>query len=114
MGRVLVDDEAQVSLSGDQDAVGGLASAGSDPALGDRAHPGYARKDGHHAGTEGGEDRVEGLGEVAGRKLEQGCDHGAVPAGEDGLGTAALQDGQLVPEHQYLDVLGRGGADQQT
>ncbi|MFH8387075.1 hypothetical protein ACH4E7_40210 [Kitasatospora sp. NPDC018058] len=48
------------------------------------------------------------------QESEQGCDHGTVPAGEDGLRVAALQDGQLVSEHQYLDVLGRRGASQQT
>ena len=45
---------------------------------------------------------------------KQGCEHRTVPAGEIGLGAAALQDGQLVPEHQYLDILGRGRAGQQA
>ncbi|MFF3469198.1 hypothetical protein [Streptomyces sp. NPDC002619] len=45
---------------------------------------------------------------------EQGCEHCTVPAGENGLGAAALQDGQLVPEHQYLDILGRAGAGRQA
>ncbi|MFE5021769.1 hypothetical protein ACFRAO_00175 [Streptomyces sp. NPDC056656] len=62
---VLVDDETQMSFARDQDAVGGLASACSHPALGDRVHPGHARQDGHHSGANGGEDRVEPLGEVA-------------------------------------------------
>lgn len=44
----------------------------------------------------------------------QGGEHRTVPAGEGGLGVAALQDGQLVPEHQYLDILGRGGVGQQA
>jgi len=48
------------------------------------------------------------------QEAEQGCEHRAVPAAEGGLGVAALQDGQLVPEHQYLDVLGRGGPRQQA
>ncbi|MFE7393749.1 hypothetical protein [Streptomyces sp. NPDC057582] len=48
------------------------------------------------------------------QQSEQGCEHRSVPAAEGGLGTAALQDGQLVPEHQYLDILGRGGPRQQA
>ncbi|GGJ60039.1 hypothetical protein GCM10010121_083340 [Streptomyces brasiliensis] len=48
------------------------------------------------------------------QQSEQDGEHGAVPAGEGWLGTAALQDGQLVPEHRYLDILGRGGGSQQA
>jgi hypothetical protein len=55
----LVDDEAQMSFIGDQDAAGGLAPAGSHPALSNRVHPGHARQDGQHLGAGGGEDRVE-------------------------------------------------------
>lgn len=77
VGGVLVDDEAKVAFSGDQEAVGGLASAGSDPALGDRVHPGHAGKDRHHAGAESGEDRIEGLSEVAGVVADQVPDTGS-------------------------------------
>ncbi|WP_326793570.1 hypothetical protein OHA79_46765 (plasmid) [Streptomyces sp. NBC_00841] len=49
-----------------------------------------------------------------GQQAEQGREYRAVSAGEGWLGVAALQDGQLVPEHQYLDILGRGGAGQQA
>ncbi|MEV6056659.1 hypothetical protein [Streptomyces sp. NPDC052107] len=45
---------------------------------------------------------------------EQGGEHRAVPAGEGWLEAAALQDGQLVPEHQYLGILGRRRAGQQA
>jgi hypothetical protein len=38
---VLVDDEAEVVLSGDQDAVGCLTAARSDPALRDGVHSRY-------------------------------------------------------------------------
>ncbi|MGX4695475.1 hypothetical protein [Streptomyces sp. JNUCC 63] len=48
------------------------------------------------------------------RQAEQGGEHRAVPAGEGWLGAAALQDGQLVPQHQYLGILGRGGAGRQA
>ncbi|GAA3814506.1 hypothetical protein ACFQ0G_12850 [Streptomyces chiangmaiensis] len=48
------------------------------------------------------------------QESEQGCEQGAVPAGEGGLGAAALQDDQLLPEYKYLDILGRGGAGQQA
>lgn len=60
---VLVDDDAQVPLSGDQEAVGGFAPAGANPALGDRIHPGHPGQNGHHAGAGGGEDRVEAVSE---------------------------------------------------
>jgi hypothetical protein len=75
---VLVDDEAQVPLSGDQDAAGGLAPAGSDPALSDRVHPGDAGQDGPHAGADCGEDRVKGLGEIVGVVADQVPDAGGV------------------------------------
>ncbi|MGW0884655.1 hypothetical protein [Streptomyces sp. NPDC002671] len=48
------------------------------------------------------------------QQLEQGCEHRAVPAAEGGLWAAALQDGQLLPEHQYPDILGRRGPRQQA
>jgi hypothetical protein len=48
------------------------------------------------------------------QESEQDCEHGAVPAGEGGLGAAALQDGQLLPEYKYLDILGCGGAGRQA
>ncbi|MGW6476351.1 hypothetical protein ACWGDS_00045 [Streptomyces sp. NPDC055059] len=54
-----------MSFARDQDAVGGLASARSDPALGGGVHPGHARQDGHHPGADGGEECVEALGEVS-------------------------------------------------
>ncbi|GAA3814514.1 hypothetical protein GCM10022206_61200 [Streptomyces chiangmaiensis] len=68
---ILVDDEAQMWFACDQDSVGGLASAGSHPALGDRVHPRHARKDGHHPGADSVEDRVEALSEVAGVVADQ-------------------------------------------
>ncbi|MEY9966834.1 hypothetical protein ABIA33_004899 [Streptacidiphilus sp. MAP12-16] len=49
------------------------------------------------------------------QEWEEGSDHRTVPAAEDRLGAAAaLQDRQLLTEHQDLDVLGHGGARQQT
>lgn len=48
------------------------------------------------------------------RQPKQGGEHRTVPAGEGGLGAAALQDGQLVPESQYLDILSRGGVGRQA
>lgn len=68
---VLVDDEAQMSFARDQDSVGGFTSAESRPALGDRVHPGHARKDEHHPGVDSVEDRVEALSEVAGVVADQ-------------------------------------------
>ncbi|MGW7003886.1 hypothetical protein ACWGCW_13940 [Streptomyces sp. NPDC054933] len=61
-----------------------------------------------------GDQQLQAAAVTFAQESEQGGDHGAVSAGEDGLGAAALQDGQLVAEHQYLDVLGRGGPRQQA
>ncbi|MER5917088.1 hypothetical protein ABT124_43770 [Streptomyces sp. NPDC001982] len=59
--------------------------------------------------------QLQGLVEgQLGRDVGQGCEHRAVTAAEGGLGAAALQDGQLVAQYQYLDVLGRGGPRQQA
>ncbi|MFF4692224.1 hypothetical protein [Streptomyces sp. NPDC001307] len=60
-----------------------------------------------------GDQQLQPRSATLAQEAEQGCEHRAVSAAGSGF-VAALQDGQLVPEHQYLDVLGRGGPRQQS
>ncbi len=64
-------------------------------------------------GTRGDQQLQRGTVTLA-QQPEQGREHRAVPVSQGRLGTAALQDGQLVAEYQYLGILGRGRATQQA